>query len=186
MTRMNLGTPPELKGLLTERRRTERRKHKRSIIAREERLRRRADIDGLRVERFDELWKAAEFIFGWRDWAARDDTVQELFTDIGDKYRLVLFRGDFWQGVPKDKSDRAANARLLLAGNPSADGDGPSFIYEEYYNSSHGSSTHTSPGFNNIAELISGVHPDFLIQAYESLRGPDAWKFILQDLNPIR
>lgn len=184
MSKMNLGTPPELNKLLAFRREADRWRHKNAIMSREANLRRQADIDRMRIDRFDELWKAAEFIFGWREWAAENDAVQDLFGEFGDARRLELFHGPFFNGEPRGKDDPAANARLVLPGNPARAGDGPAFVYEEYRNSSMGSSVRQTLEFRTVAELVSGVHPEFLLQAHGSLSGPDSWKFILDDLDP--
>jgi len=182
MSELNVGVPQELEQLICRRLEEQKDAELRRIKARETEARRQAEIDRLRAERFDELWEAAEFIFAWRRWLAGSDVCDGLFRAFGDRTRLVLYRGGFWRGEPKKKDDRAANARLLLNGNPRAGHDEAHFIYEEYRNSSHGSSTPNAAYFYTPAQLISGVHPEFLLEAYASLRSPSAWKFALQEL----
>ena len=183
MSKMNLGSPPELKRLIRERLEEQKAVELARIKARETEARRQAEIDRLRTERFDELWEAAEYIFAWREWLAGSDVCSDLFRAFGDRTRLVLYRGRYWHGEPRKKDDRAAIARLLLNGDPSSH-DEAHFIYEESRNSSHGTSTPNAAYFYTPAQLVSGVHPDFLMEAYKSLRGPDAWKFALEELKP--
>ncbi len=185
MRKLNLSTPSRLAEFLARKREEEKQSHLNAVMRREKDLLRRAAVDRLRIERFEELWKAAGFLFDWADWAAENGRVQELFSVIGDDRRLLLYRKPFKNGEPVTDGDRAANARLWLQGNPRT-GDGPVFGYEEYRNSPQGSHASVRLEFHSVSELLSGVHPEFLLGAYALLCGHDAWKFILEELGLSR
>lgn len=181
MTKMNLGTPPELKILLETRGRIVRQRAKNDIARREAELRTQADIDRLRIERFDELWKASEAVFGWRDWLAEAEIGRELFRLYGDDVRLKLYVGKYWLGEPTKPTDRVCYGILYLRGDPLVRKD-PAFIYEE----THKGQTSRSVDISDIAGLVSSVHPDFLVEAHRHLFGPDSWNYILDGLDPDR
>jgi hypothetical protein len=177
MKKINLRQPPELDELVQKRTDGNKSYELTEIRRREAKLLKRARIDRLRIDRFDELWSAAEFIFDWRDWLAGSEIGQRLFRAYGDNIRLKLYVGKYWLGEPTKPTDRVCYGILYLCGNPLKQ-EGPAFAYEE----THKGSTSRSTDIADPKGLISAVHPDFLIEVHRHLLGPDSWGYIMDGL----
>lgn len=177
MSKLNLSVPQKLTDAVKERDRRKARDAKRDIGRRLSRLLKDAEIDRARLERFDEIWKAAGFIFGWRDWFADIDAGQDFFRAYGDDRKTVVHIGKFWLGEPTGPTDRVCHARLLLNGNPRRQ-DCPAFLYEEL----HKGQVSRTIEIDSVTGMVSLLHPDFILEVHARLMGPDAWTCFLKDI----
>lgn len=135
-------------------------------------------IAELRIARRDELWEAATAVFAWREAFVATDESARIWRHVGDKVRLTLYAGKFWRGEPTPPNDRACSAILAFeAWRPGAFGL-PPFWYEER----HKGRTSFEQRIISPQDLVDAVHPDFLARAAAHFAGPDAWKWILMDL----
>lgn len=139
------------------------------------RLRRIAE---LRLARHEELQECAEAVFAWRQAFAATEEAARIWRYLGDRVRLTIFVAKFWRGEPAPAGDRTTWAVLSFEGWRAGSFGLPPFWYEERYKG-HGS---FEARLCHQHELIDGLHPDFLAALRAHLEGPDAWKFILQDL----
>jgi hypothetical protein len=177
MEKPNLNCPEELVELIEKRREKLQNKARQEIVFRQAQLIKEAEIDKLRLDSFEQLWLAAEYVFSWRDELAKNEVCQHLFRNFGDKRRLVVHVGKFWLGEPIEPTDIVCRARLVLNGNPLCDLS-PIFLYQEV----HKGQVSSVKEINTIPDLISAVHPDFLLEISERLHGSRAWECIVRDL----
>lgn len=136
------------------------------------------EIDELRAARHDELRQRAEYVLGWRAAFVQTEEAQRIREIVGDGTRLTVFCAKYWRGEPLPPDDRQAWAVFAIEGRRSGSAGLPPFWYEEKFKG------HTSyeKRIATRQQLIDAVHPDFLKELHEHLNGPDAWKFILQEL----
>lgn len=135
-------------------------------------------IAELRLARRDELYPAAESVFAWREGFVAAPESSRIWERIGDKARLSLYVAKFWRGEPATPGDRTSWAVLAFeAWRPGAFGL-PPFWYMERFKG------HTSFEQRIISpqDLMDATHPDFLAGCAAHLAGPDAWQWVLADL----
>lgn len=149
---------------------------KRDMNGREIEKKRLEAIDRLRQSRNDRLLSAAAFVFAWRDAYADTGEARRICEMLGESAPVPIFGARFWKGEPTD--DRHCWAVLSIA-------DGP-LAYEERYNSVAGSHAAVRTLIADPAGLVATVHPDYLEQCKAHLVGPDAWKFILRELERLK
>lgn len=144
------------------------RKHERQQDERRQRL-----LDE-KLARRDEVLAYARSLDQWRLDFINMPEVERLWRVLGPDGRLPLFVGKFWVGEPCPPNDRTTCAILTLEGRMH------NFQYEERHKGQMSSKIGPLATAQN---LFDELHPDFLKQACEHLLGPDAWKFILQELD---
>jgi hypothetical protein len=127
-----------------------------------------------KLARRDEVLANARWLDQWRLDFINMPEVERLWGALGPVGRLPLFVGKFWLGEPCPPNDRTTCAILTL------DGRMHNFHYEERHK---GQLSSKSQPLATAQNLFDALHPDFLKQACEHLQSPDAWKFILQELD---
>jgi hypothetical protein len=177
MEKPNLNCPEELEELIAKRREKLQNNARQEIVNRRARLTKEAEIDKLRLDSFEQLWLAAEYVFSWRDELAENEICQRLFKNFGNKRQFVVHVGKFWLGEPIEPTIVVCCARLILNGNPLW-GLSPIFLYQEM----HKGQVSSVKEINTISDLISAVHPGFLLEISERLHGPRAWECFMHNL----
>jgi hypothetical protein len=135
---------------------------------------RRQRLRDEKAARCIEVMDNARWLDQWRlDFISMPE-VDRLWRVLGPDGRLPLFVGKFWLGEPCPPNDRTTCAILTLEGRMH------NFHYEERHK---GQLSSKSQPLATASNLYDELHPDFLQQACEHLSGPDAWKFIIQELD---
>jgi len=148
---------------------------KRAEEAEAERLRK---IEALRQERKDELTVACLRIDLWI--RRFNETIgPSIWRLRGAKSSVVLFIGKFWRGEPTPAGDVVCGAQLRLGGPGTGFRNG--LVYEELHK---GQVSFKQPLLGAIF-IWEKTHPDFVMQCDAHLSGPDAWKYVRQDLEQM-
>ncbi|HTK04528.1 MAG TPA: hypothetical protein VL500_03000 [Candidatus Eisenbacteria bacterium] len=175
---MKLHVPGSVLSLLEKADGAETRKHRAERAAQDAENARLRAIAELRLARREELWQAATAVFAWREAFVATEESGRIWRHLGDKARLMLYVDKFWRGEPAPPNDRTCSAVLAFeAWRPGAFGL-PPFWYEER----HKGRTSFEQRIISPQDLVDAVHPDFLARAAAHFAGPDAWKWILTDL----
>jgi len=147
-----------------------------AVIRRQERLEdeRRQRLLDEKLARRAEVTAYARSLDQWRLDFINMPEAERLWRLLGPDQRLPVFVGRFWLGEPCPPNDRTTCAILTLEGRMH------NFHYEERHK---GQLSSKSRPLATAQNLFDELHPDFLKQACEHLQGPDAWKFILQELD---
>lgn len=144
---------------------------------RKQEQREQARLDRLHMEklaRLDEVMAYAKWLDQWRLDFINMPEVDRLWRILGPDGRLPIFVGKFWLREPCPHGDITTCTILTL------DGRMHNFHFEERHK---GQLSLRSLPLATAQNLFDALHPDLLKQAYEHLSGPDAWKFILQELD---
>ena len=137
-----------------------------------ETAKRRRILD-LKMTRYDEVWGNAEFFDRWRIDFLQTPEAARLWRLLGPEARLPIFAARFWLGEPSYVGERTTWAMLVL------DGRLHHPRYEEWH---RGHRSLRGERLTSVQDIFDGLHPDFLKQLREHLEGPDAWKYVLQEL----
>lgn len=140
--------------------------------------RRRHKISELRYARYDELFGYAKSVFEWRKVFTESDVAKDIWRLIGNRTRLPIFGAKFWRGEPAPPKDRTTWSRIVLEEWNAGSFGCPPFWYEERHK---GQRSHQER-ICHVHELVDKLHPEFLAQLHEHLHGPEAWRFIIQEL----
>ena len=114
------------------------------------------------------------FLIAWRLGLLSDPGSKRLFEAVGPKGGLTVFIGKFWRGEPCPPGDRTTWAKLELLA------DNRHYSYSEWHK---GHESYRSRPLVTRDDLFNELHPDFLQQMVSHLNGPDAWKYVLNDLD---
>ena len=178
---MKLHVPDEVRAILGKADAADSARYRAQQAARDAEHARLVEIEKLRLVRQKELSRAAADVFAWREAFVATEESGRIWRHIGSKARLPIFGAKFWRGEPAPSGDRTVWAVLAFEGwNAGAFGL-PPFWYEERHK---GRSSHEQR-IISPQDLVDAVHPDFLAQCAAHLAGPDAWKWILQDIERL-
>lgn len=169
---MKLKAPPEVRSAIKDVDLAKFGQLRREMLARTAEKKRLRALSDLREEQRASLDAAAAFVFEWRAAYADTEEARRICELMGAETPVVIFGARFWKGEPTD--DRHCWATLSIA-------DGP-LLYQERYNSAMGSHASQKTLITGPAALVEAVHPEYLEKCRDHLDGPDAWKFILQEL----
>lgn len=142
-----------------------------------ERLRLEA-VEKLRQVRAGELAGYADDVFVWLAAFLQSDEGERIRQLVGARVCLSLFTARFWKGEPSPPGDVTTSATLTLEMTRLPRSEWIVLRYFERYKGNIASKITIASQSGLVAEL----HPEFLKQLHDHLRGPDAWKFILNDL----
>jgi hypothetical protein len=137
---------------------------------------RRRRLQDEKLARYDEVWGNARFLDGWRVEFLQAPETERIWRIVGPEGRLPIFAAKFWLGEPCPPNDRTCWAALVL------DGWCHHFRYEEWHK---GRRSFRSERLTGCQEIFDALHPDLLKQLREFLSGPDAWKYVIQELDRL-
>jgi hypothetical protein len=178
---MKIHVPEPVLSMLEKADGAESRKYRAQRAAQDAENARLRAIADLRIARRDELGQAAAAVFAWREAFVETEESGRIWRHVGDKARLTLYVDKFWRGEPTPPRDVTCSAVLAFeAWRPGAFGL-PPFWYEER----HKGRTSFEQRIISPQDLVDAVHPDFLARAAAHFAGPDAWKWILMDLERL-
>jgi len=181
---MKIKVPKEVRESIRKAEEAESRRRRARREANDAESRRLRKIGELRIARRDELWQCALEVFAWRAAFVELKESTRIWELVGDKTKLPIFAAGFHRGEPSPDDPHAQGRLSFEAWTAGAFGL-PPLWYEETYNMSFGASRSGGVRIGAPQELIDAVHPDFLRQLREHLRGPDAWKHILRELDRL-
>jgi len=137
------------------------------------------EVDRLRAGLRDELLACAHDVFDWCRQLVNDPGTTRIWEVLGQKSRLMIYWGKYFNGKPVPATDVASRARLTVGRVVGPDGQAvPILWYEEQYK-------WFPPHAHEIRDaemFVNSVHPRFLKKLREHLDGPHCWRWVIQDL----